>query len=194
MRPVHVKIGLFVFLWHEITVCFACGADLACLATVAVFFGAAIVRATGIEIAGMTGPVTAAFVQHGVLWLVVYFWLAPGFVRNLPISITLAGFVAMAFVGAWSRRAFFVWIQDIDGQWFRDRSEAVVGTAMGGVAVAGLAHYHCGSILPLVGYILLPGLPFSFGWLAVTPAMRFRFDAQFGDNDTFHDIGASGEF
>jgi hypothetical protein len=194
VRKIHIKLGLFLLLWHEIDAFFQWGANLSCLATLVLFFGASVVRATGIEIAGMTGPVTACLVTHLVLWLVIYFSLAPRIVFDLPISFTGALWVMVALGGAWCRSAFFVWIQDIDAQWIQDRSETTVKLLMGTLTLCCWAQIQWGSVLPLIGFVLLPGLPFSFGWLAVTPVAGFRFDAQFGAQDMFHDVGASDEF
>ena len=189
-----IKFGVFLVVWHEIANGFGCGANGAFAATLALFFGARVVRGLGIEIGSMSGPVSAAFVMHVAVWLVAYFCLAPGLIRDLPFSVTLCMWFAVALLGAQCRGAFFEWVQGIDAQWFRDRSEAVVGAAMATLTLCFLSQQYYGSILPLVGCVLLPGLPFSFGWLAMTAEARFRYDAQFGTQDTFTDVGASDEF
>jgi len=191
--PIHIKLVAFVFMWHEVANCFGHGADAAFSLTLVLFLGAAVVRLFRIELAGMGSPLTAAFLTRGALWLVIYLWLAPGFLRSFPASIIFAAVVCLTFAGAWARDCFFVWLQDIDGQWFRDRSETIVSLAMGAVAMGFISSVAWGSILPMLGYVLLPGLPLSCGWLARTPEAQWRWDATFGSEEMFHDVGASDE-
>ncbi len=193
MRKIHAKLGLFLLLWWQIDGCFGCGADLACLATLALFFGTATIRATGIEIAGMTGPITASLLWHLSLWLVVYFWLAPGTIRDLPFSITMAGCFGIALLGARTREGLL----RLDSGHRRAMVPRPVGSRRR------CSHGNAGGLLPRASPLALrtasyrlcaaAGLPFSFGWLAVTPAAKFRFDAQFGSQDMFSDVGASEE-
>src|SRR5262245_49541341 len=111
--------------------CFRCGADAAFVLTLAVVFGPAFIRRIGIEIAGMSGALTAAFLARGVLWLVIYSWLGPPVVRALPLSVIAAGLIGLGVAGAQCRGVYCVWIHTIDGQWFRDRSEKIVAGVMG---------------------------------------------------------------
>jgi hypothetical protein len=193
MTATQWKLLAFVFLWHELAKCLNIGADEAFINTLVLFFGTAVVRRFGIEIAGMSAPLTAAFATRAVLWLVVYFALAPAFIRNLPFSITLAGCLGLAFAGAAARDWFFVWVQGIDSDWIRDRSEWTVAIVMNALGCCFVAQMHWGSVLPLVGYLLLPGLPLSIGWLARAPEVQWRWDARFGTEEMFHDVGASDE-
>jgi len=193
INPTHLKLAGFVFLWREIANCFDYGADAAFLLALALCFGTVVVGWLGIEVAMLSGPLTANFIVRGALWLVIYFWLAPWFVRAMPFSITFAGFIGLAFVGAWGRGAFFAWLQAIDGQWFRDRSEGVLGIVMGALGACCLSELYWGSVLPLFGYVLIFALPLSCGWLARTPTEQWKYDANFGTAGMFHDVGASDE-
>jgi hypothetical protein len=57
-----------------------------------------------------------------------------------------------------------------------------------------LSQLHWGSVLPFAGYIALFVLPAAFGWVAAAPRPQTKFDARFGDEEEFQDIGVSDDF
>lgn len=70
--PRDVKLVLLLTLWREMAVAFDLGANGAFLASLAVVYAAWFVRRLGIELAGMSDALTAAFLVRGGLWLLLY--------------------------------------------------------------------------------------------------------------------------
>jgi hypothetical protein len=80
MLPHPIQITLFLALWHEIAMQFQLDIDASLLVTVAVVYGHAFLREMAFELAGMSQPLSAAFVWGGPLWFFLVFWLVPDFV------------------------------------------------------------------------------------------------------------------
>lgn len=190
--PLHWKLAMFIGLWHELAVAGGQGANSAFLLTLIVFYGAPIVELFGVELAGMTARHTAVFFVRGFLWWLTYGWVAPPSLRALAITVILAGLAGLTISGARLREYFDAHGHAARG-WLRARSEFVAGTLLVGIACAMLAERRWGSVLPLVGYATLVALPVSFGWTLATPVPQTRFDARFGDDDTFRKAGMSEE-
>jgi hypothetical protein len=188
--PLPFKVMLFMGLWQQVAVEFDLSADGAFAAALLVFFGTWIVRRFTLELAGLSEELTAALFVRGTVWLLLYFWLAPPLVRAQPCSFILCGLVAFVLAGMRCRVEFERHGYATGTAFLRDQSELTVGIAAAGIALAYLAHQRGGSVLPLVGYAALIGVPFSFGWLGGAPAAP-SFDARFGDENTFRDAGVS---
>jgi hypothetical protein len=188
--PLPFKCMLFLGLWHEVAAQFRMGADSAFVVALLVFYGGWFVQRFTLEFAGMSAELTAALIVHGTLWLLLYCWLAPDMLRAQPWSFILVALVALVLAGLRLREHFDLFGYASEKAYLRDHSEATVGLALGGLGAACLARHHWGSVLPLIGYVALVGLPLSFGWMGgahVNP----RYDAQFGDENMFHDAGVS---
>lgn len=190
--PLHLKLAMFIGLWCEFSVSGGMGANGAFFLTLIIFYGRAIAEQFGIELAGMTARQTAVFFNRGFLWCLAYLWAAPPALNGLAFTVILAGLAGLAVAGARLRQAF-----DRQGEmaraWLRSHSELVVGLLLAAMASAMLALSAWGSILPLLGLGALVGLPISFGWMLATPVPQTRFDARFGDDDTFRTGGMSEE-
>lgn len=194
MLPVPIRIAMFLGLWFESARYFEMGADGAFLLTGVVFFGTWWVQAYAVELAGLSAPLTAMLLARGAMWIVLFGWLAPDFLKSQPVTIIAAGAIAIVFAGARARGAFDARGYTFDKPFFQDRSGAVVGCVMAALALAFLVQQRLGSVLPLLGYAALLGLPFSFGWQVAGPQPQTKYDAYFGDEDMWHDVGASDEF
>lgn len=186
----HLKIALFLLLWHEIAAQFRLGPDSAFTVTPMLFFGGSVVRWYALELAGLSQHLmTAALLWRGALWLTVYGWLAPAIVHTLPLSFTAGGCVGLALLGARARAEFDRRGHEFGKAFFRAHSEHVVAALIATLTIAGMTRHASGSVLPLLGCALLPGLPFSFGWEAASPRAQARVDAAFGEEEMWHDVG-----
>ncbi len=190
--PLHWKLAMFIGLWCELAVAGGQGANWAFFFTLVVFYGVPIVEGFGIELAGMTARHTAVFFVRGFLWLWVYGWAAPTAFQALAFTVLLAGLTGLTIAGA-RLREYFDTHGHLARAWLRARSESVAGALLVVMACAMLAERRWGSVLPLVGYAALIGLPLSFGWTLATHGPQTRFDARFGDDDTFRKAGMSEE-
>jgi hypothetical protein len=194
MLPRPIQIALFLALWHEIAMQFQLGIDASLLATVVVVYGHAFLREMSFELAGMSQPLSAAFLWGGPIWFLLVFWLVPDFIWALPDTILLGIVGGLVFAGYRARQHFEQRGEKLGKAWFYDRSEAVVvgvfAASMGGM----LSQLHWGSVLPFAGYVALLMLPAAFGWVAAGPRPQTKFDARFGDEDEFQDIGVSDDF
>jgi hypothetical protein len=188
--PLPYKCMLFFGLWHQLAAEFRMSADGAFVVALVIFFGTWIVRRFTLELAGMPEELTAALIVRGVLWLMIFAWLQPPLVRDLPWSFILVGLFALVLVGFRCREYFDLYGYGSVRAFLFDHSETTVEVALAGLAVASLVHQHSGSVLPMIGYVALIGLPLSFGW---TGGARIepRYDAEFGNEDTFRDAGVS---
>lgn len=194
MQARQIQITLFLALWHEIAMQFQLGIDASLLATVVVVFGHAFLQRMSFELMGMSQPVSAAFIWGGPLWFCLVAWLVPEFIWALPDTILLGVVGGLIFAGYRARQHCEQTGEKLGKAWFYDRSEWVVvgvfASCMGGM----LSQLHWGSVLPLIGYIALPVLPAAFGWVAAGPRPQTKFDARFGDEGEFQDIGVSDDF
>jgi hypothetical protein len=193
MPQLPFKLMLFLGLWHEIAGQFRLGPDAAFLLTMFVFYGGWLAQRFIGEFAGMPEELTAALAVRGIIWIVLFCWLAPDFLRALPWSFIVAGLVAIVLTGMRCREQ----IEHYGYRWGRElchaHSEATVGVVSALLSLAYFSQQFWGSILPLVGYVALVGLPFSFGWMGGA-AVEPRYDASLGDEDTFRDAGVSDEY
>lgn len=189
--PLPVKLLLFVLLWFEMGRCFALGADAAFLASICVACGTVIVSALGFELAGLEEDLTNPFVAWGIIWLLLFSWLAPEPLKQLPLSFIICAVVALVYLGARAFPEFIKRPELFQKHWLRERSEAVVGCLMGGLATCMVAERRWGSVLPLVGYVALFALPFAFGWRIAARVLTTPYEARFGQRQRFRDANVS---
>lgn len=194
MLPREIRIALFLGLWHEMAAHFQAGIDAAFVMTVLVFYGHRLLRCATIELAGMSGPVTAAFLVWGALWIALFCWLAPNAMRQWPLTVTLGVVAALVLAGVRGRQQFEQGREKFGNDWLRNRSEEVVITMFAVLGAVFLSRRQWGSALPLLGYIALVALPFAFGWMGAAPRPEAKFDASFGDDKTFRDAGMSDDY
>lgn len=194
MIPREIKIALFLGLWHEIAAHFQTGIDTALVMTLLVVYGHRLMRCASIELAGMSGAVTAAFLVWGAVWVALFFWLAPIVMRQWPLTVILGVVIALVLGGVRCRQQFEQSREKFGKAWFRDRSEEVVLTVFAALGAVFLSRRQWGSALPLFGYIGLLALPVAFGWMGAAPRPETKFDASFGDDKTFRDAGVSEDY
>ncbi len=191
--PLPFKLMLFLGLWYETAGQFRLGVDTAFVATLFVFYGTWFVQRFAGEVAGLPEELTAALIVRGFLWIIVYCWLAPDILRAQPWSFIVCVLVMLVLAGMRCREQFDRTALPWGKAFLRQHSEAVAGGALAAVGTACLAQQRWGSMLPLVGYIALVGLPFSFGWMGGAPVQP-RFDASFAEEETVQDAGVSDEY
>lgn len=139
------------------------------------------------------GPLTFGLLVQVVLWFGLLWWFAPALFHGVPLVFELLIVVALALAGA--RCRFLYEEQRRRGRKFvpAEHSEAVLVVVFGGLAACMVALHQWGSLWPIVGYVLLPALPFGFGWRMAPIAAPERFDAKVGDASAFRDAGLSDE-
>jgi hypothetical protein len=194
MLPLSVKVALFLALWFESARYFEMGADSAFLLTCAAFFGRRLVQALSVEFVGLSQPLTAELLSRGVMWWVIFALFGPTILKVQPVTVILAELAALAYAGARARHAFDARGYVLNKMFFYDRSDAVVTAVMSGLALAFTIQIKLGSVLPLAGFVAIFALPFGFGWTCAGPQPQTRFDASFGDENMWHDVGASDEY
>lgn len=194
MLPREIRIALFLGLWHEMAAHFQTGIDAAFVMTLLVVYGHRLMRCASVELAGLSGPVTAAFLIWGALWVALFFWLAPSAIRQWPLTVILGATAALVLGGVRCRQQFEQDREKFGKAWFRERSEEVVVTMFAAFGAVFLSRRQWGSALPLLGYIALVALPLAFGWMGAAPRPETKFDASFGDDKTFRDAGMSDEY
>jgi hypothetical protein len=194
MLPRHIQLALFLGLWHEIAAQFQLGIDASLLATIVVVFGHAFLRQMSVELMGMSQPLSAAFIWGGPLWFFLVGWLVPEFIWKLPDTILLGVVGGLIFGGYRYRQHVEKTGEKLGKAWLYDRSEWVVVGVFAASAGGMLSQLHWGSVLPLIGYIALLVLPAAFGWVAAAPPPQKKFDARFGDEEEFNDVGVSDDF
>jgi len=192
MKRLVVKFGLAVCLWYELMAEFHMESGTAFWAAMAlVCFGWFAFRMSGPFI-GSLGPKTLALLLQSVLWFVLLWWLAPP-LWALPLPLDLFVLVVLAVMGARSRVRFELARDGLLARLRRDYSGHIVGAVLLALSPCWISIRLWGSLWPLIGYALLPGLPFLFGWRMVTAPPHDKPDARVGDADDFRDAGLSEE-
>lgn len=193
MRPFWFKLGLFAFLWYEIAAELRLGGDQAfVIAVVVVGIGWFGLRMSG-QLIAMLGPTMHRLLVGAVVWLILFWWFAPSALKALPVVVLLATAFGIAIAGARCRHWFELNRAKFDKAYLRDHSEAVLLAVFGPLGLTAFAFQAWGSLWPLFGYVLLPGLPFGFGWQLAGRLPHKRTDAKFGDEASFRDAGLSEE-
>jgi hypothetical protein len=193
MRPFWIKLALFLCLWYEVAAELRLDGDRAFLVSVMIVgAGWLVLRLSG-PLIGMLGPNTHRLLVGTLLWLALFWWFGPGFLKALPIVFVLAGAFGIAYAGGRARH----WLNEnrdrLNKAFLREHSGAVLAVTFGALALAFIVENVSGSIWILIGYGLLLGLPLGFGWqLAETVGAR-RFDAKVGKEEAFRDAGLSEE-
>jgi hypothetical protein len=193
IRGLAWKLGALVCLWYEVAV------ELHIDGTTA-FFVALLVIAAGLfmlrlpsQLIGLIGPSTLALLVHGVAWLVVYFAVAPRVVTDLPLVLTLFAVAVLVMMGGQCRVMFEEQRRKYGREMWARHSGVITGAVLGVLFLAMVAVRQWHSIWPLVAYVLLPGLPFMFGWRMGPIAGQWRADAKFGSAKDFRSAGYSDE-
>jgi len=187
------KLGALVCLWYEIAV------ELKIDGTTA-FFVALLVIAAGLfllrlpsELSAMLGPRTIALLAHGVAWLLVYFAVAPRVVTDMPLVLVLMAVAALVMMGGQCRALYERERRKFGKDVWNRHSGVITGVVLGGLFLGMVAIRQWHSIWPMVAYVLLPGLPFMFGWRMGPIAGQSRPDAKFGKAKDFRAAGYSEE-
>jgi len=137
------------------------------------------------------GPLTCGLLAGLVFWLVVYWLVAPHWLREIPMMLTLGGAALLALIGARCRGlVLFHGVGQLKAK-LREHSGLVLLLALAVTCSCFYAVRHMESAWVLVGYAALPGLPFWTGWQLAQGAGPTRPDAKFGDARTFRDAGFS---
>lgn len=187
------KLALLVCLWYEIAVELRLDSNTAFFVALLVVFGGWFALRMSGQLVGMLGPRTLSLLVHSVVWLVLFWWFAPSVLLSLPLVLIVFGLFALAMIGA-RCRLMFERERALKGKrFFADYSAVVAGVILGGLFLCMVALRTFHSLWPLVGYLLLPGLPFGFGWRMGGMPSPNRVDAKLGDEETFRDAGLSEE-
>lgn len=189
--PTPIKIVLFVALWFELTRYFALDADVSFFWAVCITQGVTIASALNFEFAGLEGELSALFVAWGIIWVALFLWLAPPLIKSFPFCFIVCAVVAIVYLGMLAFPEFLKRPELFQKHWLRERSEAVVGCAMGLLGACMISERLWGSLLPLVGYAALFVLPFAFGWRAAARMLTTPHEARFGQRQSFQDAGVS---
>ena len=187
------KIGLFVCVWYEVGRQLGLDGDTAFVITAVALVGGWLAMRMAGQLAGMLGPLTAALLVRLPVWLVLIWCVAPPLLATQPMIFKVIVFGLIALLAARGRHVFEQHRNDFTKEWLRAHSELVVLTVLLVLAGAGVGMRFAGSLWPLVGYALLPGIPFGFGWRAANPKLRNRSDAKMGSADSFRAAGVSEE-
>ncbi|MCP3439801.1 hypothetical protein [Bradyrhizobium sp. CCGUVB14] len=145
------------------------------------------------SLAGLLGPNVHRLLVGTVAWLMLFWWFAPPLLKAQPVVFVLAGAGAIAVGAAKFRHWFEAEGHKLGKAFLRDHSQYVVGGMVAGLSALFLSQQYWGSIWTVIGYALLPGLPFAFGWQMAELAKRARFDAKVGDEESFREAGMSEE-
>lgn len=193
MRHLGLKLILFVAVWYELSVEFRLGPDVAFLATIGLLAGGWIALRLAGQAAMLMGPMTSGLLIQTLLWFVLLWWFAPALFHAMPIVFDLLIVAGLSLAGA--RCHFLYEERKRSGRKLdtADHSVLIVLAVFGGLAACMVSLRQWGSLWPLVGYVLLPALPFAFGWRMAPLAAPERFDAKVGNADSFRDAGLSEE-
>jgi hypothetical protein len=193
MRSIWIKLVLFLCLWYEIAAELHLDGDRSfVLALVVVVLGWFGLRMSG-HLIGMLGPNMHRLIVLLVVWLILFWWFAPAVLKALPVVFILAGALAIAVAGARCRHQFELHRHKLDKAYLREHSVVLVALVFAALVPIFFSVHRWGSVWPIIGYTLLPGLPFSFGWQMAVRVGPQRSDAKFGDKDAFRDAGLSEE-
>jgi len=187
------KLGLLVCLWYEIAVELHLDSNTAFFVALLLVFGGWFALRMSGQLVGMLGPRTLSLLVHSMLWLVLFWAFAPSALLSLPVVLIVFALFALTMIGARSRLVFERERALRGKKLFSDHSALVVGVILGGLLLCMVALRTWHSVWPLVGYLLLPGLPFGFGWRMGGMPSPDRTDAKLGDEETFRDAGLSEE-
>jgi hypothetical protein len=193
MRSIWLKLALFLFLWYEIAAELRLDGDRSfVLSVVIVCVGWFMFRMSG-SLVTLFGPNTQRLVIGTVVWLALFWWFAPPVLKAQPIVFVLAGAAGIA-VGA---ARFRHWLNGggriLCERKLREHSSLAVGTMLAALSALFLSQQFWLSIWSVVGYVLLLGLPFGFGWQMAELAAARRFDAKVGKEEEFRNAGYSEE-
>lgn len=191
MKRIAFRLGLFVVVWYELGVELGLHPDTAFFVTLALFVGFGFARGIAGQIIGMIGPFTFGILLQAVLWIALLWWLAPRVFHAMPFVFDLAIVLGLALVGARCRYLFEERRAKHGPIDLSEHSGLVLLVVFGVLGACALAMHYWGSLWWLVGYALLPALPFSFGWRMGPLAAADRPDARFGNADDFRDAGLS---
>jgi hypothetical protein len=187
------KLGLLVCLWYEIAVELRLDSNTAFFVALLLVFGGWFALRMSGQLVGMLGPRTLSLLVHSVVWLALFWSFAPSALLSLPLVLIAFGLFALTMIGARSRLIFERERALRGKKLFSDHSALAVGVILGGLFLCMVALRTWHSLWPLVGYVLLPGLPFGFGWRMGGMPSPDRVDAKLGDEETFRDAGLSEE-
>ncbi|RED25769.1 hypothetical protein BJ123_1302 [Rhodopseudomonas thermotolerans] len=193
MRHLGLKLILFVAVWYELSVEFRISPDAAFLATIGLLVGGWLAMRLAGQAAYLMGPLTSGLLIQVLLWFVLLWWFAPAVFHAIPVVFDLLIVVGLALAGARCRVLFEE--EKKRGRKFvpAEHSVAVLLAVFGAMAACMISLRQWGSLWPLVAYVLIPGLPFAFGWRVAPLAAPDRFDAKVGDAGSFRDAGLSEE-
>jgi len=193
MRRISFKLGLFLILWYELCAELGLSADAGFVWALVVIFGGMLALRFLAQLAGMIGPFTFGLGFQTLLWVILLWWLVPSVFQALPLVADLMIVLALALLGARCRFLFERRRLRRGPLVAPEYAGMLVAAVLGALLVGMWLVAHWGSVWPLIGYALLPGLPFSFGWRMAPLAAARRPDARVGDAKTFRDAGLSEE-
>lgn len=193
MRSIWIKLALFLCLWYEVAAELHLDGDRSFVISLTIVaLGWMALRMSG-SLAGLLGPNVHRLLVGTVAWLMLFWWFAPPLLKAQPVVFVLAGAGAIAVGAAKFRHWFEAEGHKLGKAFLRDHSQYVVGGMVAGLSALFLSQQYWGSIWTVIGYALLPGLPFAFGWQMAELAKRARFDAKVGDEESFREAGMSEE-
>jgi hypothetical protein len=193
IKSLTFKLGLFVLVWYELVVEFHLNPDTAFFVMLALVAGFAFARGVAAQIVTLVRPFTFGLLLQALLWIGLLWWMAPGVFTAIPFVLDLLIVLGLALIGARCRHLYEDYRQKHGFPKFSEHSGLVLLVVFGtlGACIAALQFW--GSLWPLLGYALLPALPFSFGWRMGPLAAAERPDAKLGDAEAFRDAGLSEE-
>jgi hypothetical protein len=191
MKRLPFKVGLFFCIWYEIAAELRLDGNTAFWVGLAALLGLWVFVRVALQAIGLIGPYAFGLLMRSGLWLTLYWWMAPAWLATQPWSYVVAALVLLMALGAlsrwWIEREFMRHGQAI----YRAYSVTTVLALFSALGLAMWSMKTSGSLWPLIGYALLPVIPFHFGWGLISPRGPERSDARMGDEKSFRRAGFS---
>lgn len=186
MHRAVIKPVLFLATWYECAVELGIGGTAAFVVALLIWSGFRFLLGMIGQAIGLLGPRGVRLAMMTALWVGLFWWFAPAAILNAPLFLVAAGIGVLVLAGAKCREIFEArrGIQ-------QDHPPGAILAIMIGLVAAAMALWPAVPLLPLIGVLLLPGLPFGIGWQLVRPGSPARTDARFGEGAAFRDAGFS---
>jgi hypothetical protein len=193
MKRMLFKVGLFICIWYELAAELHMSGDAALVWGIVVWCVGSISVRLASQAIGLLGPGPVALLFQTLVWLVLFFWQAPAFLRAQSFVTISAGVVAIALAGAGARKLKEAEYRRYGKGFWHRHSAAAVLTLFGTLGLCTFSLRQWGSLWPLIGYFSLFVIPFNIGWRRVSASGANRADAKVGDAGSFRDAGLSDE-
>jgi hypothetical protein len=188
MRPLWIKLGLFLCIWYEVSAELGIAGGTAFAVTLLVCGACMMLLRLPGQILSIIGPRALVLAGPVIVWAGLAWWLMPNVVSAYPALAMIAAAV-LALAGAAVRYAVSRY-----PRWFAGHLPMLRGGIVPGIGLLlGLANQHATGLLSLAVIAVLIGMPLRLGWRFIAPASPHKFDAKMGDADGFRRAGFSDE-